>query len=165
LASHDDVNPSYALSLGGEPPIASRFMIEVGGVQIGIFSQVEGLSATVKVDPLPEGGQNGFVHQLPGRLEWPNIVLKKGLTQADELWKWFAKTSGEGFAAGGNKVQKTTVAITALSHTLVRLRTWNLSDAYPVKWTGPTFHQERTVLEESLEIAHNGFKPQTFPPR
>ena len=39
-----------------------------------------------------------------------------------------------------------------------RLRRWNLVDAFPVKWTGPTFAASGSEsLSEELEIAHHGF--------
>ena len=50
----------------------------------------------------------------PGRLEWPNITFSRGLTDADALFEWVNKTSGEGFAAAGNKITRSTGAITAV---------------------------------------------------
>lgn len=164
MPSNSFINPLNQLSLGLEPPVANRFLLEVDGIQIGIFSAVDGLEATVKTEEVREGGQNGYVHKLPGRIEWPDITLTKGLTQTDELFKWFEKTSGEKFAAKGNKITPTTGAITALTHTLWRLRSWQLEGVYPVKWTGPKFSGESTPLQESLVIAHTGITVQTFPP-
>jgi phage tail-like protein len=35
---------------------------------------------------------------------------------------------------------------------------WGLTDAYPVKWTGPSLDAGgRQVAFETLELAHNGF--------
>jgi phage tail-like protein len=149
--------------LGGEPALANRFMIELGGgIEIGIFKEVHGLEVKVATEDFKEGGLNGYVHRVPGRLEWTNITFKRGLTQTDNLFKWFAKTSGEGFASNGNKLTPVTAAITAVNHTGIRLRTWNLTGVYPVRWKGPDFTGESAFLEEELEIAHAGFTPETF---
>jgi phage tail-like protein len=152
-------SPDASSFLGGDPPVASRFLFEVDGVEIGIFSSVAGLQVSSQTEDLVEGGQNGYVHKLPGRLTWPNIVFKRGLTQADALFDWMQKTSGEGFTAAGNKVARTTGAITVLSTDGSRLRSWNLEAVLPIRWKGPDFDVDSgTPLTEELEVSHNGFR-------
>ena len=36
-----------------------------------------------------EAGNNDFVHKLPGRVKYPHLVLKRGITDQGELMKWF----------------------------------------------------------------------------
>ena len=36
-----------------------------------------------------EGGNNDFVHRLPGRLHYPNLVLSWGLVSSEILLQWF----------------------------------------------------------------------------
>jgi phage tail-like protein len=154
--------PSDMESLGGGTPTNSAFLFEVDGVEIGWFREVRGLRVDVGVDEIVEGGQNGFVRKVPGRMTWPNLVLSRGLTQSDNLFSWLAKSSGQGFAANGNKVTRTTGAVTALDSTGTRLRSWELADVFPVRWTGPEFSSEgNDALSEELEIAHHGFKSDT----
>jgi phage tail-like protein len=39
------------------------------------------------------------------------------------------------------------------------IRTWAFTDAYPVKWTGPTLNAgSNQIATESLEIAHTGLR-------
>jgi phage tail-like protein len=154
--------PTSAEPLGGDLPTANSFLFEVDGVEIGVFREVRGLNVSVGVHELREGGQNGFVRKLPGRMTWPNIVFTRGLTQSDALFDWFSKSSGEGFASKGNKLVRTTGAITALDSTGKRLRSWELTDVFPVRWQGPEFQTGRNEpLLEELEVAHHGFKAQT----
>lgn len=158
-------NPSQALYLGGEPTVTSRFLFEVDGVEIGLFSSVRGLEMTASTEDVVEGGQNGFVHKLPGRFSWPNIVFSRGVTQTDALFEWVQKTSGEGYAAGGNKLVRSTGAITSISATNERLRTWSLDAVFPVRWKGPDFDvSSDSPLVEELEVTHHGFKASTVPP-
>jgi phage tail-like protein len=155
--------PSSDLPLGADPPIASRFLFEIDGVEIGIFREVSGLQVTVEMSPIKEGGQNGYVHNLPGRMTWPNIIFKRGLTQSDNLFAWLGKTSGEGFAGAGNKVTRSTGAITAITLQGVRLRAWKVQQVLPVRWKGPDFATTSSaILEEELEITHHGFKAETY---
>jgi phage tail-like protein len=155
--------PSPDLPLGAEPPIAARFLLEIDGVEIGIFREVSGLQVTVEMTPIKEGGQNSYVLSVPGRMSWPNIVFKRGLTQSDNMFAWLSKTSGEGFSGAGNKVTRSTGAITAITLQGVRLRAWKLTDVLPVRWKGPDFNATSSaVLEEEVEISHNGFKAETY---
>jgi phage tail-like protein len=154
--------PSSVEPLGGDLPTANAFLFEVDGVEIGVFREVHGLEVSITVQEVREGGQNGFVRKLPGRMTWPNLVFKRGLTQSDALFDWFSKSAGEGFASKDNKLVRTTGAVTALDSTGKRLRSWELADVFPVRWKGPDFETGRNEpLEEELEIAHHGFKSQT----
>jgi len=136
----------------------STFLFEVDGIEIGRFMEVGGLELEIGVETIEEGGQNGFSHRLPGRMSWPNISLKRGVTQSDNLFSWVTKSSGEQFASSGNKLTRATAAITLIGPTGKRLRAWNFVDAFPVKWTGPSFAADSTgSVFEQLEIAHHGF--------
>ena len=146
----------------GEPVVSNFFLLEVDGVEIGMFSEVTGLEVSLAVEEYQEGGENGFAHQLPGRMSWPHVVLHRGITENDALFEWFNRASGEGFAAQGNKLSRTTGAVTMLTGDYERLRSWNLRDVFPVKWTGPSFSASKSeALQESLEIAHHGFVAKT----
>lgn len=139
------------------------FIVEVDGVPIGSFIEVQGLEVSIEVETYSEGGVNGFQHQLPGRMNWPNLVLKRGVTWNNNLLNWFDLTSGKMFTAEGSAA-RATAAVTMISTTGRRLRTWILFDALPVRWTGPTLASaEDEVPTEELEVTHHGFESITFP--
>jgi phage tail-like protein len=142
---------------------SATFLIEVDGVEIGRFMEVSGLEVSISVEEIPEGGENNYVHKVPGRMTFPNIVLKRGVTQSDKLLTWLTKSAGEQFEANSNKLTRSTAAITLIGPTANRLRSWSFDGAFPVKWTGPQFAVDSTnpAIEE-LEIAHNGFRAETL---
>jgi phage tail-like protein len=138
---------------------ASQFIVEVDGEQIGTFAELEGLNVQVEVHELIEGGQNQFVHKLPGRMIWPNLVLRRGITNSDSFFAWLGQSSGDGFAGAGNKLERTTAAVIMTDAAGNRLRTWNVEGAFPVRWVGPSFvNNAEDVAIEELEIAHHGFR-------
>ncbi|HTW07873.1 MAG TPA: phage tail protein [Acidimicrobiales bacterium] len=152
-----------ASDFAGIVPVSPMFMFEVDGVEIGVFQEVSGLELHVTVKEYEEGGQNGFVHKFPGRASWPNIVMKAGITNSDALFQWVSKSSGDGFAAAGNKITRCTGAITALGTNGARLRSWDIADAFPVRWSGPHFSAgSNEALQEELEVAHHGFVSNTY---
>lgn len=141
-----------------EGAYAATFLFEVDGVEIGVFSEVSGLEVTIATEEITEGGENGFVHKLPGRMSWPNLVLKRGLTSADSLFSWLREASGDTFSRNGNKLTRKSGAVTLLSQDGKRLRAWELAEAFPVRWSGPSFSAASTDMAvEELEIAHHGF--------
>jgi len=137
---------------------AASFLVEVDGLPIGRFTEVSGLSLEIDVEEYEEGGENGFVHKFPGRMKWPNITLKRGVTMEDWFMAWVESSVGTGAAIRSGKTTRSTAAITLLSPMGIRLRRWNIVDAFPVRWTGPNFSRSSTeVAMEELEIAHHGF--------
>jgi phage tail-like protein len=131
-------------------------------VEIGRFSEITGLNVSVDVEEIIEGGENGYAHKLPGRMSWPNLIFKRGISQGDALFKWFNKTAGEQFSANGNKLARSTAAITLMGPGGKRLRAWNVDGAFPIKWSGPNFSMNANAAAavEELEIAHHGFRAQ-----
>ncbi len=70
------------------------FQLELPGLDqaIGTFSQCHGLELRFEVFEYQEGGNNDFVHQLPGPVQYPNLVLTGMVTDQDALFKWFWAT-------------------------------------------------------------------------
>lgn len=141
---------------------AATFLFEVDGVEIGRFMGISGLEVSVGVEEIQEGGENNYVHKLPGRMSWPNITLKRGITQNDALLAWLNKSSGEQFSANGNKLTRSTAAITLMGPAGQRLRSWEFDGAFPVKWKGPDFDVASSDMAlEELEITHHGFRAKS----
>lgn len=157
-------------------PFAGNFVFEVEFEDktklIGSFQEVSGLSTQIEVEELIEGGTNGYVHKLPGRVTWPNVVLKRGVTKSDALFEWFATASDNGItrSAGTDgtpppsppspvgKLTRATATVFLRDAAGRNVRIWNLKEAFPVRWTGPTLAGSATdVAVEELEIAHHGF--------
>lgn len=144
------------------PPFTGQFIFEVDGVRIGAFTEVSGLQVELEQGQghtIEEGGQNEYVHKLPGRIKWPNLVLKRGITTDNNLFDWFRKSSGEGFEGTGGALDRKMAALAMVDAQGTPLRVWVFYDAFPVKWTGPKFAASSSeVATEELEIAHHGFR-------
>ena len=133
-----------------DPWTSHRFVVEIQGIQEGEFQECTGLQVEVKVEPYEEGGLNGFTHKLPGRRSYSNITLKRGLTSSTLLVDWLDRVATK--AAKGSELRN--VSILMLDHTGTTVRRYNLTGAFPVKWTGPSLNTTTsTQLVESLELA------------
>jgi phage tail-like protein len=126
------------------------FRISVQDRDIGRFAECTGLAVEYDVTEYAEGGNNEFVHKLRGRLRYPNVTLKRGVTYEDELLRWFFTLQ----APAANPA----LTITILDQETHPMRVFTLAGAQPVRWTGPTATAESNqAATESLEIAHRGF--------
>ena len=108
--------PTNATYLGGEP--GHPFTLPVRGRRRRdrhLRQRVRSCGVGRRPRRSPRAARTVSCTGLPGRFSWPNIVLKRGLTQADALFDWMQKTSGDGFAANNNAVTRTTGAITAIA--------------------------------------------------
>ena len=143
-----------------DPPFVGRFVFEVEGRQIGAFTEVSGLAVTIDVEDVAEGGQNAHTHKLLGRMKWPNIVFKRGLTNTDALFSWLLQCSGDGLTKNNNRVgMGVDGSIGVLTQHGKPFRTWSLIGVKPVKWTGPRLAaSSRDLAIEELEVCHSGFR-------
>jgi phage tail-like protein len=142
-----------------DPPFAGKFLLEIGDLQIGAFTEVSGLSVQIDVEELAEGGQNAFTHRLLGRMKWPNLVFKRGMTDTDALFAWLLDFSGEGLTAKKNKITPCNGKVSVLSAKGDVVRQWIIADAKPVKWSGPRLAaSSRELAVEELEVCHCGFR-------
>jgi phage tail-like protein len=66
-----------------------RFMVNVyGGNPLDMrFQSVSGISSTVEVDEIREGGENLYMHNVPTRVSHENLVLTRGILTGCDLNK------------------------------------------------------------------------------
>ncbi|MEM7092080.1 MAG: phage tail protein [Actinomycetota bacterium] len=142
----------------------SHFGLKIDGItgsgDLGRFQKVSGLGVKMETEPVTEGGQNQYVHQLPGRLKWNDLEFERGVVSTDKLFDWLMASSGDGFGSAGNHVVRHTGTITMYSADGKPLRKWNFSGGMPVGWTGPSFDADGdTIITEKLTLAHDGLVP------
>ncbi|HTI28303.1 MAG TPA: phage tail protein [Kutzneria sp.] len=128
------------------------FRLTVGGDDLGAFHTCAGLGARVEVEQFQEGGNNGFVWQLPSRITWTNITLTRPLTSdTTKVADWLAQTI--------RRVARKDGEIVALEPNLTPIARWQVLGIVPVNWQGPSFDPGRSeAAVETLEIAHQGLR-------
>jgi phage tail-like protein len=135
-----------------DPVAGFRFAVEIGGILQGWFTDCGGLNVTRKTETHKEGGVNDYVHQLPAGIEYSNVTLKRGIAD-NALWDWFQKGLYDG------KVERRSVSIILYNQDHTKAKRWNLTDAYPVKWTGPDLKTDSSQAAiETLELVHHGME-------
>lgn len=125
--------------------------VDVGGKMLGSFITCEGLGMELVMEQREEGGNNGFVWQLPTRVKYTNIKLSRPICQnTGEVVGWLT-----GIVAKAQPVGATIRALTADGQSVA---VWTLQGVIPVRWTGPSMSTESPkVATETIELAHHGF--------
>lgn len=137
-----------------ELAIGARFAVEIGGTIQAYFNECSGLSATVKDEPFEEGGANQVTRKFPGRASYGNVTLKRGMTEWLDLYEWFMR-----ILEGQRDRQLVTITMLNGSAEASPIRSWQLVNAFPVKWTAPSMKVDSTATAiETLEFAHEGLQ-------
>ena len=136
------------------PPVGFHFLVEFAnhGDECQ-FQSVSGLSVDLETEEIKEGGENRFTHKLPVRAQYPNLILKRGLLVNSGLLNWCSD------AIENFKIEPTNVIIKLLNEKSEPLMSWNVVQAWPVKWAISDFNaEENRLVIETLELTYSYFK-------
>lgn len=133
-----------------------RFDVTIGAFDLGAFTAIEGLEASYEVKTFDEGGQNGFQHQLLGRVHYQNVKVTRPVDGASRnLAGWFSGFQRE------SDGRPTTATVTAFDDNRGRIAEWTMVEVRPVRYSGPKFStSDGKVATETLEFAHQGFRAE-----
>ncbi|GGQ82500.1 phage tail protein [Couchioplanes azureus] len=134
-----------------EEAVAVCFVVKIDDQSLGAFNSCEGLGCEFVMEQREEGGNNGWIWQLPTRLRYSNVKLSRPVTRdSTKIAQWFA-----GMAAG---VKRKTATIEARTLEGTIVASWSLMDVVPVRWSGPQLNPDTAkVAVETIELAHHGF--------
>lgn len=146
------------------PPVGFYFKVEFSGIQANKndhqFQSVSGLSIDLETEEIAEGGENRFKHKIPVRTKFPNLVLKRGMLLDSGVIEWCK----DALLNYHFKPIDLTISLlvkdvgSLISGNGKPIKTWNITHAYPVKWTVTDFNSEENKLViETLELSYNYF--------
>ena len=125
----------------------SRFLVEIDGIVQAGFSDCSGLGSHVEPVEYREGGDPNTVRKLPGKVTYPDITLKWGITNSRELYDWH-------FAAVSGQIQRKNGSVILLDDTGAEQVRWNFFNAWPSKWDGSALTAKgNDVAIDSLTVS------------
>jgi phage tail-like protein len=141
-----------------DPLPSFNFLVIVTGVSddgsdvLGAFSEVSGLEASLPAIKYRTGAETITERQIPGKVEYPNIVCKKGSTGDIRFWNWIVE-------AINGRVRRTEGAVVLLDENRQEYLRYTFSRAWPTKFTGPSLNANTNdIALDTLEIAHEGLR-------
>ena len=125
------------------------FMVEIDGIQSARFLECDGLEMETTVYEIEEGGLNTTTHKFLGHSRYPNLVLKKGVSNNNMLEKWYRNIINGNF-------ERRTVSVILMDSSREEIKRWNLFRAFPCRWKGPSLNaQDNSFPIEMIEIVHD----------
>ncbi|MEO6527543.1 MAG: phage tail protein [Gemmatimonadaceae bacterium] len=138
-----------------DPLVSAFFTIDFGGSVKGAFRECTGLGSENEVVEYKASGDKGkfIMKKVPGRMKWNNITLKRGITDAMDMWDW-RKQVEEGKVESARK----NGSIVMYNQQNSEIARWNFVQAWPNKLTGPSANATNNEVGiEELEITHEGY--------
>ena len=127
----------------------------------GAFSEVSGLEISMSPKTIKEGGRNWGEIQLAGKTTFPAIVLKRGVTEINDLYSWVdicTRQANYAYRMRGviEVYDQNTLNDKDASQPLLR---WNIDNAMATKFKGPDLSSTASqVAIEELHLVHEGLQ-------
>lgn len=123
------------------------------------FQEVSGISVKMETVQIQEGGQNRFAHQVPGRTNYENLVLKRGLmVRSSALADWCNSIFKNNL---NQRIEPKTIKVSLLDaneDSRKPIMTWQFVNAYPIQWQlSPFDAQKSEIVVESITFAYSYF--------
>jgi phage tail-like protein len=145
------------MALAPGDPVASRiFGIEIDGVNIAQFRDVQGVSNTISVIEVRENKPNGqqVIRKVPGNSSSGDLTLKRGKTADRALWEWF-KQVRDGDVQGARR----NGSVILYDYQRGEVARYNFTNGWPSKLDISSLSApgNDTVVEECV-ISHEGIE-------
>ena len=138
-----------------DPVVSAWFGVEFQGQVVGAFRECTGMGSENEVVEYKASGPKGeyVMKKVPGRLKWNNITLKRGITDAMDMWKW-RKLVEQGKIAEARK----NGSIVMFNQEGQEVSRWEFINAWPSKLTGPSANATNNEVGiEELELTIEGY--------
>ena len=138
------------------PLVGFSYGIDVAGTIAGFFTKCDGLGSETAVveHKVTDPSGRDVVQKIPGRLQWGDITLTRGITDNMDFWKW-RKQVEDGKVVDARK----NGSIIMYDQALKEIARWNFVRGWPSKLDGPSLSSEgNEVSVESITITHEGIE-------
>jgi phage tail-like protein len=128
-----------------------RFRVEISGIQVASFSEATVPESSIETVDYREGTDPVYKRALSGLSTYGRLTLKKGLTDAMDLYEWHQLVAQKGSTAVGARRNISLVLMDTEGNDQVR---WNIINAWPTKYDSTGLNAASTeVMIETFEIA------------
>jgi phage tail-like protein len=117
------------------------------------FQKVSGLSMSMDMDSVNEGGQNLYTHRIPKKVSYGNLILERGVPAVSPLGIEF------NIAFSMFKFAPSNVLITLFNEDSIPVMGWMFLKAYPVKWSMSDLDANgNSLVIDTMELAYSRFQ-------
>lgn len=125
-----------------------KFRVVIDGTATGGFTEVSGLGIEVEAVEYREGSEN-IVRKIPGVARVGNVTLKRGYVGDSTLSDWISTAT-----SGPENLDRKDITINVFDQAADTVRSFNLSDCFPIAWTlSPLTVEDQVPLTEELVLS------------
>ena len=142
------------MPIGIDPVASYTYHVEIDGLVIAQFKEVSGLSVTITVIEHRENKLGGLpvLKKLPGVIDYPDIVLKRGRINDPAFWNWIKQVQD-----GQIDAARRHGSVTLFDYAHGMVSKFDFINGWPSKVDiGTLGADSNTVLLESVTITHEG---------
>jgi phage tail-like protein len=140
----------------GDPVATRNFGIEIDGVNIAQFRDVQGVSNTIAPIEIRENTPSGqqVIRKVPGQSVSADVTLKRGKTADRALWEWFKQVRD-----GDIKGARRNGSVVLYDYQRGEVARYNFTNGWPSKLdiSNLSATGTDTVVEECV-ISHEGIE-------
>jgi len=148
--------PRAALEGLKDPQVVHHFALEIQGLEEATFREASGFESShdvIEHREVDRTGKQKIVKQA-GNLKWADIVLKKGLTDSLDLFRWRQLVID-----GKMDEARKSGSIVLYNSANEAVARFDFVRAWPSKWKGPDVNTtNNAVAIEELTLTHEGLK-------
>jgi phage tail-like protein len=135
-----------------DPYPAFNYLIDIGKVTAGGFSEASGLDIEIQPIDYRNGDEDFVPRKLPGIKKHSHIKLARGIIGDLDLFKWL-------YSGMIGQVDRREGAIILRDEQRNEVMRWKFTRGWATKLTGPTLKGDgNAVAIETLEIAHESLE-------
>jgi len=131
------------------------FRVEIDGVDAGEFASVDGLSIEQEVIEY-QNGDDPLTRKRPGRINYGDITLKKGLVPSSVLNDWIEQAR---FGNGDYTRKVVSIVLIDKAQSGEEIKRWNCFECFPKSWKVSSLDGKgNDVLTEEVVIVIEYFE-------
>jgi len=129
-----------------DPFAGFNFRLEIDGVEVAGFKEISGMETKTQVIEYADGDDvNYTVRKVPGRTNYSNLIVKRGISEGTEIWEWYQTVIDQ-----EREVERKNVTINLLDDSGEPQKTYNLFDVWPCRYKGADLNatDDQVAVEE-----------------
>ena len=134
--------------------LGSQFGLEIDGVELARFTGIAGLGYESEVVTFQDTLADGKIvtRKRPGRISFPDIVLKRGLSADNALVDWYQTVVN-------GSVERKSGSVVIYDQTSSEVGRWNFENAWISKWSASDLDAgSDDVMIEEITISHENME-------
>lgn len=137
-----------------DPLVGFRFSIELQGKVAGYFKEISGLGSkteVIKHKVVDDKGRERII-KLPGRTDWDDITLKKGMQDGNAIAEWRKKVVN-----GNMKDARVNFSVVVYDQELKEVARYNGENGWISEYTTEGLKADSNeVIVDTMKITHEG---------